>query len=188
LCAVDEYGVVHRDLKPGNLRLTAEGRLKILDFGLAKMWVPVTASTPTKDLSETQGIAGTLPYMAPEQLLGGEIHAPISHGWSGSAHRSRIGRPQEHWNDMQVCASGAESSAGSTRETRRASEKEISKCHHNCHRPNSACEQWCNMFNNRKGHRELKVVGPAGIEPATLGLEKLRTVVRRVEFSILSTT
>jgi serine/threonine protein kinase/tetratricopeptide (TPR) repeat protein len=75
LSAAHEHGVVHRDLKPSNLRLTADGRLKILDFGLAKLWVPVTASAATKSLSETQGIAGTLPYMAPEQLLGGEIDA-----------------------------------------------------------------------------------------------------------------
>ncbi len=75
LSAAHERGVVHRDLKPGNLRLTGDGRLKILDFGLAKLRVPVTASAATESLSETQAIAGTLPYMAPEQLLGGEIDA-----------------------------------------------------------------------------------------------------------------
>jgi len=75
LVAAHEHGVVHRDLKPGNLRVTSDGRLKILDFGLAKLWHPVTASAATESLSETQGIAGTLPYMAPEQILGGEIDA-----------------------------------------------------------------------------------------------------------------
>lgn len=69
LSAAHERGVVHRDLKPGNLRLASDGRLKILDFGLAKL----TASTTADSLSETQTIAGTLSYMAPEQLLGGEI-------------------------------------------------------------------------------------------------------------------
>ena len=73
LAAAHEHGVVHRDLKPGNLRVTSDGRLKILDFGLAKLWHPVTASAETESLSETQAMAGTLPYMAPEQLLGGEI-------------------------------------------------------------------------------------------------------------------
>jgi len=75
LSAAHEHGVVHRDLKPGNLRVTSDGRLKILDFGLAKLWHPVTDSAATESLSETQAMAGTLPYMAPEQLLGEEIDA-----------------------------------------------------------------------------------------------------------------
>ena len=75
LSAAQEQGVVHRDLKPGNLRLTPDGRLKILDFGLAKLRRPVRESAATQTLSETQALAGTLPYMAPEQLLGGEIDA-----------------------------------------------------------------------------------------------------------------
>ena len=75
LAAAHEHGVVHRDLKPGNLRVTSDGRLKILDFGLAKLRRPVTDSAATESFSETQTMAGTLPYMAPEQLLGGEIDA-----------------------------------------------------------------------------------------------------------------
>ncbi len=75
LTAAHEHGVVHRDLKPGNLRLTLDGQLKILDFGLAKLRLPVTASVTTESLSERQTIAGTLPYMAPEQLLGEETDA-----------------------------------------------------------------------------------------------------------------
>jgi serine/threonine protein kinase/tetratricopeptide (TPR) repeat protein len=75
LAAVHEHGVVHRDLKPGNLRVTRDGRLKILDFGLAKLHLPVTASATTESLSETYALAGTLLYMAPEQLLGGKVDA-----------------------------------------------------------------------------------------------------------------
>jgi serine/threonine-protein kinase len=75
LAAAHDRGIVHRDLKPANLRITSDGRLKILDFGLAKLRLPVTATAATESLSETQDMAGTLPYMAPEQLLGGEIDA-----------------------------------------------------------------------------------------------------------------
>jgi eukaryotic-like serine/threonine-protein kinase len=75
LSAAHEKGVVHRDLKPGNLRLTADGRLKILDFGLAKLRFPATEGALTETLTETPTAAGTLPYMAPEQLLAGECDA-----------------------------------------------------------------------------------------------------------------
>ncbi len=70
LVAAHAEGVVHRDLKPGNLRLTPDGRLKILDFGLAKLLLPMGETADTASLSETHGVTGTLPYMAPEQLRG----------------------------------------------------------------------------------------------------------------------
>ena len=75
LAAAHEHGVVHRDLKPGNLRLTSDGRLKILDFGLAKLRQPLAESSAAETTLRTQAISGTFAYMAPEQLMGEELDA-----------------------------------------------------------------------------------------------------------------
>ena len=75
LAAAHLEGIIHRDLKPENVRLTSDGRLKILDFGLAKLVLPLDASAATATMSESQGAIGTLPYMAPEQVLAEELDA-----------------------------------------------------------------------------------------------------------------
>ncbi len=69
LQAAHREGVIHRDIKPGNLRLTPEGRLKILDFGLAKLARLGDLST-TRTVTVEGAVTGTLPYMSPEQLRG----------------------------------------------------------------------------------------------------------------------
>ncbi len=76
LAAAHERGIIHRDLKPANIMVDASGRLRVLDFGLARFeeTSPVPADHPTQKMDEPitkQGLVmGTIPYMSPEQAEG----------------------------------------------------------------------------------------------------------------------
>ncbi|HEV2234895.1 MAG TPA: protein kinase [Terriglobia bacterium] len=76
LAAAHEQGLVHRDLKPGNLRVTPDNRLKVLDFGLAKLLGRDAEADVSSSVTQfAPEDAGTLPYMAPEQLRGEKTDA-----------------------------------------------------------------------------------------------------------------
>jgi Tol biopolymer transport system component len=73
LSAAHDRGIIHRDLKPANIRIAHDGRVKVLDFGIAKPAYEASPSAATEQITETGMVIGTLAYMSPEQARGKHV-------------------------------------------------------------------------------------------------------------------
>ncbi len=100
LSEAHEQGVVHRDLKPGNVVVTRKKQAKVLDFGLAKLLEPLGEDAPTVEKTQAGIARGTLPYMSPEQLLGEPV-GPRSDVYAAGALLYEMATGQRAFPEMQ---------------------------------------------------------------------------------------
>ena len=109
LDAAHRRGIIHRDIKPANLFLTADGRLKLLDFGVAKVTGAAAGEATTVvgergvELTNPGAIVGTVAYMSPEQARGDDLDARTDLFSLGAVPVRDRHRKVAVWCDLSGC-------------------------------------------------------------------------------------
>ena len=104
LAYMHERGIVHRDIKPGNMLIDANGGIKLTDFGTSK-WVHAVGAgdggfgSPSQENAATKSVVGTIPYLSPESFRG--IYGPHSDVWAIGASAVHMYTGRVPWSEKQ---------------------------------------------------------------------------------------
>src|SRR6266508_4138412 len=90
LAVAHARGIVHRDVKPGNVMLTTEGKVKVMDFGIAR-------ATAVPSITQTSAVVGTAQYIAPEQAQGLEVDGRTDVYALGCCLYAMVKRPEDRY-------------------------------------------------------------------------------------------